>query len=180
VKLHPLVKHRLDDIARIVLTTHESAIRIISKTGPLHNYADRDHCLQYMVAVGLIKGNLTADDYKDAAAADPRIDALRAKMEVVEDPRYSREYHEPDKRSIANAIQIFFRDGSHTDKIEIEYPIGHRRRRAEGMPVLVVKFRAALATRFPAPQAQAILDLCQDAARLERTTAPAFMELLRR
>ncbi|KPK68601.1 MAG: 2-methylcitrate dehydratase [Acidithiobacillales bacterium SM23_46] len=178
VKLHPQVKDRLDAIERIVLTTHESAIRIISKTGPLHNYADRDHCLQYMVAIGLIKGNLTADDYKDAAAADPRIDTLRHKMEVVEDTRYSREYHEPDKRSIANAIQIFFKDGGKTGKIEIEYPIGHRRRRAEGIPVLVAKFRDALATRFPENQARAILDLCQDAARLERMPVHEFMQAL--
>jgi 2-methylcitrate dehydratase len=178
VKLHPQVKDRLNDIARIVLTTHESAIRIISKTGPLHNYADRDHCLQYMVAIGLLKGNLTADDYTDAQAADPRIDALRAKMEVVEDARYSREYHEPDKRSIANAIQIFFKDGRATDKIEIEYPIGHRRRRAEGIPVLVEKFRDALASRFPDKQARSILDLCQDPARLDRTPVHEFMSQL--
>jgi 2-methylcitrate dehydratase len=178
VKLHPQVKDRLNDIARIVLTTHESAIRIISKTGPLHNYADRDHCLQYMVAIGLLKGNLTADDYADAQAADPRIDALRAKMEVVEDARYSREYHEPDKRSIANAIQIFFKDGRATDKIEIEYPIGHRRRRAEGIPVLVEKFRDALASRFPDKQARSILDLCQDRARLDHTPVHEFMSQL--
>ncbi len=175
VKLHPQVKDRLEAIERIVLTTHESAIRIISKTGPLHNYADRDHCLQYMVAVALIKGNLTADDYKDTAAADPRLDALRAKMEVVEDPRYSREYHEPDKRSIANAVQIFFKDGGKTDRIAIEYPIGHRRRRAEGIPVLIAKFRDALATRFPPAHARAILELCEDAARLERLPAHEFM-----
>jgi 2-methylcitrate dehydratase len=178
VKLHPQVKDRLNDIESIRLTTHESAIRIISKTGPLHNYADRDHCLQYMVAIGLLKGNLTADDYKDSAATDPRIDALRARMEVVEDPRYSREYHEPDKRSIANAIQIFFKDGGKTDKVEIEYPIGHRRRRAEGMPVLVAKFRDALASRFPEKQAKAILELCQDAARLERMPVHEFMSQL--
>jgi len=178
VKLHPLVKDRLDAIERIELTTHESAIRIISKTGPLHNYADRDHCLQYMVAIALLKGDLTADDYKDAAAADPRIDALRDRMVVAEDPRYSREYHEPDKRSIANAIQVFFADGRHTEKVEIEYPIGHRRRRAEGIPVLVAKFRDALATRFPAERARSILALCQDAPRLEKMPVHEFMDLL--
>jgi 2-methylcitrate dehydratase len=179
VKLHPQVKDRLNDVERIVLTTHESAIRIISKTGPLHNYADRDHCLQYMVAIGLIHGTLTADHYKDEAAADPRIDALRNKMEVVEDPRYSREYHEPDKRSIANAIQVFFRDGARTDRIEIEYPIGHRRRRREGVPVLIEKFRAALLARFPEKQAKAILNLCLDPTKLEATPVPAFMEMWR-
>ncbi|UCH53830.1 MAG: bifunctional 2-methylcitrate dehydratase/aconitate hydratase [Pseudomonadota bacterium] len=178
VKLHPQAEDRLGDIERIVLTTHESAIRIISKTGPLHNYADRDHCLQYMVAVGLIKGNLTADDYEDHAAADPRIDQLRNKMKVVEDPRYSREYHEPAKRSIANAVQVFFNDGTSTEKIEIEYPIGHRRRRAEGIPVLVAKFRDALASRFPDKQAKVILDLCQDTPRLERMPVREFMQLM--
>jgi 2-methylcitrate dehydratase len=168
----------LNDIERIVLTTHESAIRIISKTGPLHNYADRDHCLQYMVAIGLLKGNLTADDYEDKAAADARIDGLRNLMEVVEDPRYSREYHEPDKRSIANAVQVFFKDGTYTPKVEIEYPIGHRRRRAEGIPRLIAKFRDNLATRFPDKQVKVILDLCQDAPRLERTPVHEFMQEL--
>ncbi len=178
VALHPKVKDRLDDIARIVLTTHESAIRIISKTGPLYNYADRDHCLQYMVAIGLLKGNLTADDYEDKAAAEPRIDRLRALMEVVEEPRYSREYHEPDKRSIANAVQVFFKDGTCTPKVEIEYPIGHRRRRAEGIPLLIAKFRDSLATRFSGEQAEAILALCQDASRLERMAVHEFMQEL--
>ncbi len=178
VKLHPRVKHRLADIARIVLTTQEPAIRIISKTGPLYNYADRDHCLQYMVAVGLIHGDLSADHYTDQAAADPRIDALRAKMEVVEDPRYSRDYLDPAKRSIANSVQVFFTDGTHTDRIEVEYPLGHRRRRAEGIPLLVEKFKANLATRLPAPRVAQILDLCLDRARLEATPVPAFMEML--
>ena len=157
VKLHPQVADRLDEIERIVLTTHESAIRIISKTGSLDNPADRDHCLQYMTAVGLLKGDLVADDYEDAAAADPRIDRLREAMGVEEDARYSREYHEPDKRSIANAVQVFFRDGSSTDKVAVEYPIGHRRRRDEGIPLLVAKFEHNLATRFPRSRAETIL-----------------------
>jgi 2-methylcitrate dehydratase len=178
VTLHPQVKDRINDIERIELTTHESAIRIISKEGPLHNYADRDHCLQYMVAIGLLKGGLTADDYTDAAAADPRIDALRGKMKVAEDRRYSREYHDPDKRSIANAVQIFFRDGTHTDKIEIEYPIGHRRRRKEGIPVLIDKCRRNLATRLPAARVEAFMRLCAERARLEATPVPEFMEML--
>ena len=178
VELHPTVAGRLDDIERIVLTTHESAIRIISKTGELDNPADRDHCLQYMTAVGLLKGNLTADDYEDVAAADRRIDRLRDLMVVEEDDRYSREYHEADKRSIANAVQVFFKDGSSTRKVAVEYPIGHRRRREQGIPVLVDKFEANLATRFPARRTQRILELCQDADRLGSTPVNEFVGLL--
>ncbi len=175
--LHPLVKDRLDEIARIELTTQESAVRIISKDGPLYNPADRDHCLQYMVAVPLIFGRLTADDYEDRIATDPRIDALREKMVVAEDPRYTADYLDPDKRSIANAIQVFFTNGTSTDKVEVEYPIGHRRRRAEGIPVLEAKFLSALKTRFPKGQAQRIYDLCQDEARLMATPVNRFMDL---
>ena len=178
VKLHPHVNGRIDDIDRIVLTTHESAIRIISKTGVLNNPADRDHCLQYMTAIGLLKGNLTADDYEDAAAADPRIDRLRNLMVVEEDPRYSREYHEPDKRSIANAVQVFFKGGSSTEKVAVEYPIGHRRRREEGIPLLVAKFEANLATRFPSARARDIRDLCLDAEALNATPVDEFVGLL--
>ena len=177
VILHPLVKNRLDEIERILITTHESAIRIISKTGPLYNYADRDHCLQYMVAIGLIHGHLTAEQYEDQAAADTRVDRLRARMEVVEDERYSRDYHDPAKRSIANAIQVFFNDGGHTDKIEIEYPIGHRRRRSDGMPLLIEKFRASLDTRFPEAQSKRILDLCLNHDQLVATPVPEFIEM---
>ncbi|MGD8556734.1 MAG: bifunctional 2-methylcitrate dehydratase/aconitate hydratase, partial [Chromatiales bacterium] len=137
VQLHPEVKDRLDEIEKIVITTHESAIRIISKVGPLANPADRDHCLQYMTAVPLIFGDLVAEHYEDDFhKAHPIIDELRDKMEIVEDERYTREYLEPDKRSIANAIQVFFKDGSSTEKVAVEYPIGHRRRRDEGIPVL--------------------------------------------
>ena len=178
VKLHPQVIGRLEQIERIELTTHESAIRIISKVGELYNPADRDHCLQYMVAVGLLKGNLTADDYEDSAASDPRIDALRNKMVVQEDKRYSADYHEPEKRSIANAIQIFFKDGSKTDKIEVEYPVGHRRRREEGIPVLVEKFKQNVATRFPSKHARDIVELCEDKDELEATPVNEFMNLL--
>jgi 2-methylcitrate dehydratase len=177
VKLHPKVRDRIDEIDRIVMTTHESAIRIISKTGALNNPADRDHCLQYMAAIGLLKGNLVAEDYEDDVAADPRVDQLRELMVIEEDARYSREYHEPDKRSIANAIQVFFKDGSKTDKVEVEYPIGHRRRRKEGIPILEDKFRRNLATRFPARQAARIVDLCSDQARLEATPVDQFMDL---
>jgi len=178
VQLHPSVAARLDEVERIVLTTHESAIRIISKTGDLNNPADRDHCLQYMVAVGLLNGDLTADDYEDDAARNPRIDQLRERMEVEEDARYSREYHEPDKRSIANAVQVHFTDGTSTDKVAVEYPIGHRRRRGEGIPQLVEKFEANLATRFPAARARAIGDLCLDRERFEGTPVDEFMGLL--
>lgn len=178
VQLHPDVAGRIDDIERIVLTTHESAIRIISKTGELNNPADRDHCLQYMVAVGLLNGDLTAEDYEDDAARNPRIDQLRDRMQVEEDARYSREYHEPDKRSIANAVQVFFTDGTSTDKVAVEYPIGHRRRRGEGIPRLVEKFEANLATRFPAARARDIRNLCLDRERFERTPVDEFMGLL--
>ncbi|UYG08634.1 2-methylcitrate dehydratase [Halomonas sp. M4R1S46] len=178
VTLHPQVKDRLDEVDRIVLTTHESAIRIISKEGDLANPADRDHCLQYMTAVPLIFGSLTAEHYEDAFhAAHPRIDALRGKMEVVEDERYSRDYHDPDKRSIANAIQVFFQDGSATDRVAVEYPIGHRRRRDEGIPVLEEKFRHNLATRFPRARCETIFALCKDQARLEATAVHRFVDL---
>ena len=178
VRLHAQVAHRIDDIERIVLTTHESAIRIISKTGALNNPADRDHCLQYMTAIGLLKGDLTADDYENEVAADPRIDRLRDAMQVEEDQRYSREYHEPDKRSIANAVQVFFKDGTSTEKVAVEYPIGHRRRRAEGIPLLISKFESNLATRFPAAQAQRILSLCLDADALAATPVNEFVDLM--
>ena len=178
VRLHPAVAGRLDDIDRVVLTTHESAIRIISKTGVLDNPADRDHCLQYMVAVGLLNGDLVAEDYEDAAAADPRIDRLRGLMQVEEDARYSREYHEPDKRSIANAVQVFFKDGTATERVAVEYPIGHRRRRAEGIPRLIEKFERNVATRFPASRASAIGEVCMDRARFEAMPVNDFMALL--
>ncbi|WP_137936261.1 bifunctional 2-methylcitrate dehydratase/aconitate hydratase [Chitinivorax sp. B] len=177
LKLHPLIKDRLDDIEKVVITTHESAIRIIDKKGPLNNPADRDHCIQYMTAIGLIKGNLTAADYEDEVAVDPRIDVLRDKMVCVEDPRYTKDYLDPEKRSIANSMQVFFRDGSKTDSIEVEYPIGHRRRRAEGIPVLEAKFKTNLARRFPAKQQVAILALTADQAKLEATSVNEFVDL---
>jgi 2-methylcitrate dehydratase len=178
IRLHLQVKDRLGDIDHIVLTTTESAVRIISKTGPLYNPADRDHCLQYIVAVGLLRGNLTADDYADAASADPRIDRLRERMQVVEDPRYSSDYLDPAKRSIANAVQVFFRDGSSTEKVEIEYPIGHCRRRSEGVPLLLEKFRGNLAARFSAARAERIFELLNDPPVLDRTPVHQFMEML--
>lgn len=178
VTLHDQVAGRLEHIERIEITTHESAIRIISKTGELNNPADRDHCLQYMTAIGLLKGDLVAEDYEDDVAADPRIDRLRDQMHIIEDPRFSTEYHEPDKRSIANAVQVFFTDGSSTEKVTVEYPIGHRRRRDEGIPKLVEKFQSNLATRFPPEQASLIEEVCLDQDRLESTTVCDFMDML--
>jgi 2-methylcitrate dehydratase len=177
IMLHEKVRNRLDQIDRIVLFTQESAIRIISKTGPLHNPADRDHCLQYMVATALVHGRLTADDYGDEAAADPRIDMLRELMEVREELRYSRDYLDPDKRSIANAVQIFFRDGSGTERVEVEYPLGHRRRREEGIPLLMRKCRDNLASRLPEEQVDEVLGLCSDREKLRVTPVNEFMEL---
>ena len=175
IKLHGQVRGRLDEIERVVITTQESAVRIISKSGPLYNPADRDHCIQYMVAIGLIFGELTADHYADAVAADPRIDRLRERMEVVEDPRYSRDYLHPDKRSIANAVEVFFKDGGSTGKVEVEYPLGHRRRRAEGIPHLLQKCRSNLANRLPAGQVEKIMALCLDRQRLEDMSVEEFM-----
>jgi 2-methylcitrate dehydratase len=175
VQLHPLVQARLDQIERVALTTHESAIRIIDKTGPLHNPADRDHCLQYMTAIGLIFGNLTARDYEDQTAADPRIDALRAKMTVVEDKQYSKDYLDPEKRSIANAVQVFFKDGSKTDKVAVEYPIGHRRRRRDGIPLLQQKAAAAFAAHFAPDQAKSLVALFPDRAQLEAMPVHDFV-----
>ena len=179
VTLHPQVKDRLDQIDSIELTTHDSAIRIISKQGALANPADRDHCLQYMVAVPLIFGELTAEHYEDDFHNNhPLIDTLRDRMKVQEDKQYSADYHDPAKRSIANAIQVFFKDGTHTDKVAVEYPIGHRRRREEGIPVLESKFRRNLLTCFPSGRAERILELCQDRDELESQAVNQFMDML--
>jgi 2-methylcitrate dehydratase len=177
VQLHSQVKERLSEIRKIEIVTHESAIRIIDKKGPLNNPADRDHCIQYMAAIGLIKGNLTAADYEDAVARDPRIDALRAKMACVENKRYSRDYLDPKKRSIANQLQVFFKDGTATRKVAVEYPVGHRRRRHEGIPLLEDKFRTNLARRFPPERQRAIVELCRDQSRLESTPVDKFVDL---
>jgi 2-methylcitrate dehydratase len=177
LKLHHQVKTRIEQIDKVVITTHESAIRIIDKSGPLHNPADRDHCIQYMTAIGLIFGDLTADHYEDSVAKDPRIDALRAKTTCVEDLRYSKDYLDPNKRSIANAVQVFFKDGSKTENVAVEYPVGHRRRRAEGIPLLMKKFEANLASRFAADQCERILRLCGDTEKLDATPVDAFTDL---
>jgi 2-methylcitrate dehydratase len=175
--LHPAVRDRIDAIRRITIRTHESAIRIIDKKGPLSNPADRDHCIQYMVAVPLIFGHLTAADYEDDVAADPRIDALRAKMVCVEDRRFSKDYLDPDKRSIANGLTIEFADGRKLKEVVVEYPIGHRRRRDEGIPLLVEKFRTNLARRFPGKQQRAILGLVLDAKKLAARPVHEFVDL---
>ncbi|WP_207368524.1 2-methylcitrate dehydratase [Heyndrickxia coagulans] len=177
VKLHPVVAGKLDQIKHITITTHESAIRIIDKKGPLHNPADRDHCIQYVTAVGLIKGNITADDYEDAAAADPRIDALREKMTVVENKQYSIDYLDPDKRSIANAVQVFFEDGTSTENVEVEYPLGHRFRREEAIPKIITKFSDNIATHYSAKQQERIKEACLAGEALEKMAIHEFVNL---
>jgi 2-methylcitrate dehydratase len=177
VILHPEIISKLEDIEKIVITTHESAIRIISKEGELNNPADRDHCIQYMTAIGLLKGDLVAEDYEDDVASDPRIDALREKMIIQEDKRYTEEYLQPDKRSIANSIQIFFQDGSSTKNVEVEYPIGHRRRREEGIPVLLSKFEKNLKTHFNENQVSEIIKTCSNTNELDKMNVIDFMTL---
>ncbi|MGH8191438.1 MAG: bifunctional 2-methylcitrate dehydratase/aconitate hydratase [Rhodanobacteraceae bacterium] len=177
MQLHPQVQDRIDAIERVEIETQEAGARIIDKTGPLANYADRDHCIQYMVAVPLIFGRLVADDYSDEVAADPRIDALRGKMTVRENPRFTRDYFDPAKRYIGNSVQVFFKDGSKTGKISIDYPIGHRRRRAEAIPVLLDKFEKALKGHLSDAQANEIIDVCGDNDKLLGMSVPAFMDL---
>ncbi|MFM0718536.1 bifunctional 2-methylcitrate dehydratase/aconitate hydratase [Paraburkholderia strydomiana] len=168
---------RVEDIQKITIRTHEAAIRIIDKKGPLNNPADRDHCIQYMIAVPLIHGRLTAADYEDSIAQDARIDVLRAKMACVEDAQFTKDYHDPEKRSIANALTLEFNDGSKFDEVVVEYPIGHKRRREDGIPLLVEKFRTNLARRFPVRQQLAILDVSLDQARLEAMPVNEYVDL---
>lgn len=183
LQLHPDHINKIDTlekinhIDRIEITTHESAIRIIDKTGPLNNPADRDHCIQYMAAVGLLKGNLTAQDYEDAVAQDPRIDALRAKMQCIENKQFTQDYLDPSKRSIANALQIFYQDGTHSEKITVEYPIGHRRRRAEGIPELIKKFSKNLNREFDPEHAAKLLNLNLDYEKLAATPVNEYVDL---
>ncbi|HEY5929907.1 MAG TPA: bifunctional 2-methylcitrate dehydratase/aconitate hydratase [Burkholderiales bacterium] len=169
---------KAEDIKKITIRTHEACIRIIDKKGPLNNPADRDHCIQYMVAVPIIFGRLTAGDYEDAVASDPRIDKLRDKIVCVEDKQFTRDYHDPEKRSIANALTVEFSDGKKLKELVVEYPIGHKRRRKEGMPVLVEKFKTNLARRFPVKQQKAILDLCLDPKKLAATPVNEFVDLM--
>ena len=177
ITLHPQVVGRLDQIERILIETQESGKRIIDKTGPLNNPADRDHCLQYMVAVPLLKGALTAEDYEDSVAGDPRIDLLRSKMEVVENLDFTRDYLDAAKRSIGNSVRVFFRDGTTTERIAVESPVGHRRRRAEGIPLLLAKFEKNLRGRIATGEADEILKVCSDRQRLEATSVDRFMDL---
>ncbi|HUO94598.1 MAG TPA: bifunctional 2-methylcitrate dehydratase/aconitate hydratase [Steroidobacteraceae bacterium] len=176
--LHPELQGRLDDVERIVIETQEPGVRIIDKTGPLANPADRDHCIQYMVAVPLIFGRLTAADYEDAVANDPRVDALRARMQVRENPTFTREYYEADKRHIGNAVQVFWKGGGCTRRVQVDVPIGHRRRRAEGYPLLVRKFEESVAAHYGAKQAAAIRALFADPARLDALPVHEFVAAL--
>ena len=177
-RLHPLVKDRIGEIERVEMQGHAALIDIMGKTGPLRNPDDRDHCVQYVVAVGLIYGRLGAHELEDEFAADSRIDALRARMVLTEDPRYTREFYDPAKRSSANAVQVWFKDGTSTPRMEVEYPIGHQRRRGEALPVLRAKFEAALARRFSARQGERILAACDDTASFDRTPVHEFVEML--
>ncbi|MDQ3228249.1 MAG: bifunctional 2-methylcitrate dehydratase/aconitate hydratase [Pseudomonadota bacterium] len=177
MQLHPQVKDRIDEIEKIVIETQEAGVRIIDKTGPLANYADRDHCLQYMVAVPLILGRLTASDYNDDIAADPRIDALRDRMQVKENPQFTKDYFDADKRYIGNSVQVFFKDGTATELVSIDFPIGHRNRRAEGIPVLMAKCEAALWSNLPAAQAERLMELARHPEKLESMPIQLFIKL---
>lgn len=177
MQLHPWVKDRISNVASVTIRTQEAAIRIIDKKGPLHGPADRDHCMQYIVAVALIFGRLTATDYEDAIACDPRIDALREKMLCLEEPQFTRDYHDPDKRSIANGVTVEFEDGSRLEEVVVEYPLGHRLRRKEGIPLLEEKFKANLAGRFTEARQRAIIDICRDRARLEAMPVSRFVDM---
>ncbi len=178
MKLHPEVRDRVDEVERIVIETQEPGVRIIDKTGPLDNPADRDHCIQYMTAIPLIFGRLTAADYEDDVAGDPRVDALRDRMVVEENGRFTKDYYDPEKRYIGNAVQVFFKDGSKTERVEVEYPIGHRRRRDEGIPVLMQKFRKSLQKKLDGNQWKQLSELSADRDRLAATAVDDFMALL--
>ena len=177
VKLHHEIKNKFDEIDKIKIITHESAIRIISKEGKLNNPADRDHCLQYMTAIGLIKGDLVAEDYEDSVAKDPLVDSLREKMEIEEDLSFSKDYLDPSKRSIANSLQIFFKDGTCTDIEEVHYPIGHKNRRAEGIPILIKKFEKNLMTQFSEDRVKGIMSLFEDNEKLFNLPVKEFVDL---
>ncbi|HET6432532.1 bifunctional 2-methylcitrate dehydratase/aconitate hydratase [Dyella sp.] len=177
MQLHDRVVDRIDQIEKVVIETQEAGQRIIDKTGPLANYADRDHCIQYMVAVPLLFGRLRAEDYGDDVASDSRIDALRERMIVRENPQFTRDYQDPDRRYIGNAVEVFFRDGSSTGRVAIDVPIGHRKRRAEGVPLLLKKFQNAVRAHFPAQRAALIEQACSDAQTLDSMRVQRFVEL---
>ena len=176
--LHPQVKDRLDDINKVVIETQQPAMRIIDKAGPLDNPADRDHCIQYMAAVPMIFGRLTAADYEDAVAGDPRIDELRSKMQVRENTDYTKDYFDPEKRYIGNAIQVFFNDGSSTDRVAVDFPVGHRQRRDEGIPQLKKKFASSISVKLREGQWQELDQLCANRDKLAATAVDDFMALL--
>ena len=177
IRLHPLVKDRIADVARVEVHSQRALMGIMDKTGPLANPADRDHCAQYVIAVGLIFGRLQARDFEDAVAADPRIDQLREKTTIREDPAYSEAFYDPQRRSSANAVQVFFADGTCTPKIEVQYPAGHPRRRSDFMPVLERRFRESLARRFAPSRQHEIASLCQDSPRLDAIAVDRFADL---
>jgi 2-methylcitrate dehydratase len=176
--LHDEVKDRLDDIEKVVIETQEAGVRIIDKTGPLDNPADRDHCIQYMTAVPMIFGRLTAADYEDDVASDPRVDTLREKMQVKENKDFTKDYFDADKRYIGNAVQVFFKDGSSTERVDVDYPIGHRQRREEGIPILIEKFRASISPKLKDGQWRELDALCADQKKLAGMAVDDFMALL--
>ncbi len=176
IQLHPKVQNRLDQIERVEMETQEPGVRIIDKKGPLKNPADRDHCLQYMAAIGMIFGELSADHYEERSATDPRIDQLRSKMVVRENPSFTRDYYDADKRAIPNSIQVFFQDGSQTDRIEVAYPVGHRRRRAEGIPLMKQKFAHNVATRFAPAQIKKLIEQFERPSLLDALSISAFLD----
>ena len=179
VALHHEVADRLDEISSIEIRTQGPAIRIIDKTGTLNNPADRDHCIQYMTAIALMNGNVTSDDYEDEAASDPRIDILREKMLISERPGYSREYLDPDLRSIANAVQVHFNDGTSTREVEVRFPVGHRQRRSEAIPLLNNKFSDNLSLTFGESKfAQRVASLFDDLERIDEISIIDFMNAL--
>ena len=173
--LHGQVLPKIDDIERISIETQEPGMRIIDKTGPLANPADRDHCIQYMVAIPLLFGRLNAADYEDRIAADPRVDALRAKMQVEENPAFTKDYYDPEKRYIGNAVQVFFKDGSASRRVQVDYPIGHRKRREEGNPMLVKKFEASVAAHFSPKQSESIKAMFADPRALAAMPVSEFV-----
>jgi 2-methylcitrate dehydratase PrpD len=177
-RLHGTVRDRIGEIERITLRCHRTLMRIMDKRGPLRNASDRDHCVQYIVAVGMLHGAINPHDFEDDFAADPRIDGLREKMEIVEDERYTKDFSDPAKRSSANAVEVHFRDGTSTGKVEVEYPAGHPRRRAEALPMLEAKFESALKRSFAPQRCERIMSLCADAAALERTPVHELVDLL--
>ena len=178
LELHPQVVSRLDQIDEVIITSQESALRIIDKTGPLNNPADRDHCIQYMTAIALLRGMLTAGDYEDEVAMDPRVDQLRDKMTMQHDRRFTEDYIDPDKRSIANAVQVRFKDGSSTENITVEYPIGHRRRRQAAKPLLVDKFRANLSTQLDEVRVGGLVNLFSDQSTLGLMAVDELIDML--